>query len=70
MEKEKFCRFILKRKIYLILLATFCYLLLLNNSQANLKEQILNKYKTINTMSFDFKQKIGDKIEFGNCYIK
>ena len=60
----------MKRKIYLILLATFFYLLLLNNSQANLKEQILNKYKTINTMSFDFKQKIGDKIEFGNCYIK
>ena len=41
-----------------------------NNSQANLQEQLINKYKMINTLSFDFTQKIGNKVEFGNCYIK
>lgn len=60
----------MKRKINLTLLAIFFYLLFLNTSQANLQEQLLDKYKTINTLSFDFTQKIGDKIEFGNCYIK
>ena len=60
----------MKRKINLTLLAIFFYLLFLNNSQANLQEQLLNKYKTINTLSFDFTQKIGDKMESGNCYIK
>ena len=46
------------------------YLLFLNNSEANFQEQLINKYKIINTLSFNFTQKIGDKIEFGNCYIK
>ena len=41
-----------------------------NNSLANLQEELLNKYKAINTLSFDFTQKIGDKVEFGSCYIK
>ena len=68
--KEKFYRFILRKKINFILQAIFFYLLFLNSSLANLQEQLLNKYETINTLSFDFTQKIGDKIEFGNCYIK
>ena len=46
------------------------YLFFINFSQANFQEKLLNKYKTINTLSFDFTQKIGEKIEFGNCYIK
>jgi len=70
LEKEKFCRFILKSKINLTLLTIFFYFLFFNNSEANLQEKLLNKYKTINTLSFDFTQKIGDKVEFGNCYIK
>jgi len=60
----------LKRKINLTLFTIFFYLLFLNNSQANIQEKLLNKYKTVNTLSFDFTQKIGDKIEFGNCLIK
>ena len=31
---------------------------------------MLEKYKMINTLSFEFTQKIGEKIEIGNCYIK
>ena len=60
----------MKSKINLTLLTIFFYFLFFNNSEANLQEKLLNKYKTINTLSFDFTQKIGDKIEFGNCYIK
>ena len=60
----------MKNKIKLNLLAIFFYFFLLNISQANTQEQLINKYKEINTLSFDFTQKIGDKIEIGNCYIK
>ena len=60
----------MKKKIKLNLLAIFFYFFLLNISQANFQEQLINKYKEINTLSFDFTQKIGDKIEIGNCYIK
>ena len=60
----------MKNKIKLNLLAIFFYFFLLNISQANFQEQLINKYKEINTLSFDFTQKIGDKIEMGNCYIK
>tara|TARA_B100000029_G_scaffold499705_1_gene570471 strand:- start:525 stop:1097 length:573 start_codon:yes stop_codon:yes gene_type:complete len=48
----------------------FFLFFLTENSKANFKEELLNKYKLINTLSFNFTQKIGDKVEFGNCYIK
>jgi len=70
LEKEKFYRSILKIKINLVLLNIFFCFFFVNNSQANLQEQLINKYKMINTLSFDFTQKIGNKVEFGNCYIK
>ena len=60
----------MKKENNLVLLTIFFYLLFLNNSEANFQEQLINKYKIINTLSFNFTQKIGDKIEFGNCYIK
>ena len=60
----------MKNKIKLNLLVIFFYFFILNISQANFQEQLINKYKEINTLSFDFTQKIGDKIEIGNCYIK
>ena len=60
----------MKSKINLTLLTIFFYFLFFNNSEANLQEKLLNKYKTINTLSFDFTQKIGDKVELGNSYIK
>ncbi len=68
--KEKFYRPILKKKINLILLTILFYLFFLNNSEADLQDRLINKYKTINTLSFDFTQKIGGKVELGNCYIK
>ncbi len=60
----------MKNKIKLNLLAIFFYFFLLNISQANFQEQLINKYKEINTLSFDFTQKIGDKIEIGNSSVK
>lgn len=69
-EKGKFYRFFLIKKLNIIFLAFFFSLFFINSSQANFQEGLLNKYKTINTLSFDFTQKIGEKVEFGNCYIK
>ena len=60
----------MKNKIKLNLLVIFFYFFFLNISQANFQEQLINKYKKINTLSFNFTQKIGDKTEIGNCYIK
>ena len=57
-------------KINVILLTILFCLFFTNYSQANLQERLINKYKTINTLSFDFTQRIGDKVELGNCYIK
>ena len=58
------------KKIHFTLLAILFYLFFTGDSQANLQEKLINKYKTINTLSFDFIQKIGDKLELGTCYIK
>ena len=69
-EKERFYKSILKKKINITFLVIFFYLFFINYSQANFQEKLINKYKTIDTLSFDFTQKIGDKVEFGNCYIK
>ena len=60
----------MKKKVNLSLLIIFFFLFFINYSQANFQEQLINKYKTINTLSFDFTQTVGDKVEFGNCYIK
>ena len=58
------------KKFNFILLSLFLSFLLFEKSEANFREKLINKYKSINTLSFDFTQKIGDKIEIGNCYIK
>ena len=66
-EKEKFYKLFLINKTIII----FIILLFSSNfAQANFQEKLIDKYKTINTLHFDFKQKIGDKVEFGSCYIK
>ena len=58
------------KKLNTIFLAFFFYLSVINSTQANFQEKLIKKYKTINTLHFDFTQKIGEKVEFGNCYIK
>jgi outer membrane lipoprotein-sorting protein len=39
-------------------------------SLADLQKDLINKLTAIKTLSFDFKQKISDKEEIGNCFIK
>jgi len=39
-------------------------------SLADLQKDLINKITAIKTLSFDFKQKISDKEEIGNCFIK
>tara|TARA_Y100000590_G_C15376136_1_gene884482 strand:- start:148 stop:723 length:576 start_codon:yes stop_codon:yes gene_type:complete len=60
----------LKKKINLILSGIFCYLFFTNFSFADFQKNLIEKYTNINTLSFEFTQKIGDKTEFGNCHIK
>ena len=68
--KEKFYRLALIKKFNFIFVITISFLFLCNNSKANIQEKLINKYKTINTLYFDFTQKIEEKVEFGSCYIK
>ena len=58
------------KKLNIIFLTFFFYLSIIDSSQANFQEKLINKYATINTLHFDFTQRIGEKIETGNCYIK
>jgi len=39
-------------------------------SLADLQKNLINKLTEIKTLTFDFKQKISDKEEIGNCFIK
>ena len=68
--KEKFCKEILVKKLNFIFLIFFFIFLFTSFTYADLQKQLIIKYKSIDTLHFDFTQKIGDKVEFGNCYIK
>ena len=58
------------KKIYIFfLIFSFCFFSI-SLSKADFQEKLINKYKNVNTLHFDFTQKIGDKIEFGSCHIK
>ena len=57
-------------KLNITFLIFFSYLYFVNSSQANFQEKLINKFEAINTLSFDFTQKIGEKVEYGNCYVK
>ena len=46
------------------------YLFSVSVSLADLQKNLINKLTATKTLSFDFKQKISDKEEMGNCFIK
>ena len=56
----------MKKKLILI----FFFLLFFNYSYASTEIEIINNFKKINNISFDFKQNINDKTEEGNCVIQ
>ena len=65
--KGKFCRLkLIKKILFFLILFTFFS----QKSFSLPKEKIINNFNKINNISFEFQQKIADKIEVGKCYIK
>ena len=60
----------MNKKENFILFISFFYFFLNCNSYANIQERLLNNFKELETFSFNFTQKIGKKVELGECYIK
>ncbi len=54
----------------LILINIILSLFFSNSSYANFQEKLINKYEKVDSLYFDFTQKIGDKVDFGYCYIE
>ena len=53
------------KKFFFIVFFAF----LSNEVSASIKENIINKFKNIENISFDFEQNINERIENGNCII-
>ena len=68
--KEKFYRFDLIKKLFFLFNIFFIYLFLVSITFADLQKNLVNKLTATQTLSFNFKQKIADKEEIGNCFIK
>ena len=58
------------KKFKIIFLSFFFFLIFINTSQANLQEKLITKLNNIQTLTFDFIQKIGGEEEVGKCFIK
>ena len=58
------------KRLLFLLNITIIYLISINSSSADLKNNIINKLSETKTLSFNFKQKIADKEEIGICFIK
>jgi len=60
----------LKKKLIFLFQIIFIYIIFISISFADLQKKLINKITATKTLSFNFKQKIAEKVEFGNCYIK
>ena len=69
-EKEKFYRISLTKKKIFFFYILFTYLFSVTDAFADLQKNIINKLTSTKTLSFNFKQKIAEKEEVGNCFIK
>ena len=58
------------KKSLFLLNIFFTYFFFISTSSADLQTKLINKLTATKTISFDFNQKISDKEETGNCYIK
>ena len=54
------------KKIFLF----FFFFNFINHADASVENKIINNFKKINNISFNFKQTINDKVEEGNCIIQ
>ena len=68
--KEKFYRIIFKKKLILLFKIFLFYLFFTNIARSDIQELLVNDLEATRTLSFNFKQKIAEKEEEGNCYIK
>ncbi len=60
----------MNKKIIYFVQILFIYFISTTTSSADLQKNLINKIVKINTLSFNFKQQIGDKEEIGKCIIK
>ena len=60
----------MKKNLIFLFQIIFIYILFLSISFADLQKNLINKITATKTLSFNFKQTIAEKVEFGNCYIK
>ena len=58
------------KKPFFLLSIFFIYSFSASVASADLQKNLINKLTATKTLSFDFKQKISDKEEIGNCFIK
>ena len=58
------------KKIFFLFKIIFIYLFSIGVSSADLQKNLINKLTATKTLSFTFKQKIAEKEEVGNCFIK
>ena len=59
----------IKKKLVLFYIL-FIYLFSVTDTFADLQKNIINKLTSTKTLTFNFKQKIAEKEEVGNCFIK
>ena len=60
----------MKNKLIFFFKIIFIYIVFTSFSFADLQKNLINKITSTKSLSFNFKQKISEKIEFGKCYIK
>ena len=58
------------KKIFFLFKIFFIYLFSIGVSSADLQKNLIYKLTATKTLSFTFKQKIAEKEEVGNCFIK
>ena len=58
------------KKIFFLFKILSIYLFSIGVSSADLQKNLINKLTATKTLSFTFKQKIAEKEEVGNCFIK
>ena len=60
----------MKKRLIFLFQIIFIYIIFISISFADLQKKLINKITATKTLSFNFKQNIAEKVEFGNCYIK
>jgi len=58
------------KKLFFLFNIFFINLFLISVAFADLQKNLINKLTATQTLTFDFKQKIADKEEIGNCFVK